>query len=203
MARVETPSIQPTWRTASLWRRALAKFLDLSFFFVVCYYPLELAIQASFRTKNIGPLAAMFLLYPLLQALFTWKWQASVGKRLLSISVVSLDGRRLDWVDALQRQVLPLAFVLLLCLSLSEMLPLMPPYPEGNPSPEIIQAWVDQVQSISTTSTSKWLEYQQFSGFLFMGSLVLGMVRPDHRTLQDIWSKTMVVEPRRGFSQVV
>ncbi|MBK8801752.1 MAG: RDD family protein [Fibrobacteres bacterium] len=200
---METPSIQPTWRTASLWRRASAKILDLLFFVVVFYYPLELAIQATFRNKNIGPLAAMFLLYPILQAVFTWKWQASVGKRLLSISVVSLDNRRLDWVDALQRQVLPLAIVILLCLRYAELLPLIPPFPVGDPTPEEVQALWDKFQTISMTEPSRWLDLQQFSGLLFLGSLVLGIVRPDRRTLQDIWSGTMVVEPRRGFSQVV
>ncbi len=202
MPCVETPSIQPTWRTASLGRRLLAKFLDLLFYFLVFYYPMELAIQATFRTKNIGPLAAMFLLYPVLQALFTWKWQGSVGKRLLSISVVPLEERRMDWVDAFQRQVLPLAFVILFSLGLSELLPQMPPYPTGEPTPEVIQAWVDQVQAVSTGTTSRWQEYQQFCGFLLMGSLALGLFRPDHRTLQDLWSGTIVVEQRRASPHV-
>lgn len=204
LPRVETPSIQPTWRTAALWRRSAAKFLDVLFFVVLCCLPpIGMAFQATFHTKNIGPLAVVFLLYPVMQALTTWKWQASIGKRIMSISVVSLDGRRLDWVDAFQRQVLPMAFLILFCLWLSEMLPLMPPYPPGNPSPEDIQAWVDKLQSVSIASTSKWLEYQQFSWMLLFGSLILGLIRPDHRTLQDIWSGTIVVEPRKAAARVV
>lgn len=177
-------------------KRLAAKAIDLALYAAAAMPLFQWVFVRTLEWRNIAPVAAILLCYPLLQAISTRRWQSTIGKRLLSLRIVDIEGRRIGWVQAFERQAVPLAMVTLWCLHFSQLLPGAPAYPGADPTPDQAKAFSDAFMEMAKTAPSSWADFLQLAIVLFLGSLTLGLIRPDHRTLQDLWSGTVVVEPQ-------
>lgn len=172
------------WRPAELWRRILAKVLDGVFFLVLLSPVVDYGVRSSFRWHNIGPFALVTLLFPLLEIVLTKVFQGTPGKRMLGMRVLRLDARPPDWIDSIQRQLLILVLLLVQSLQVASILPNLP-------SEFDLQALSQAIQD----SPSGWAVASDFATVFLLASSALVLVRPDHRSLQDIWAHTVVVRP--------
>jgi uncharacterized RDD family membrane protein YckC len=171
------------WRTAELWRRLAAKGVDiiLSIFLL----PLvSLGIQMAFSWHNIGPFALGVLLLPAVEIVLTKTFLGTPGKRLLGLRVLRLDSSPPTWHDCIQRQILWLVLVVTMSLQIGSVLP-------GMPSEFDQIALTKAIQD----APSNWALVSDFASAFLLASSLLVVFRPDHRSLQDIWAKTVVVRP--------
>ncbi|HXP91496.1 MAG TPA: RDD family protein [Fibrobacteria bacterium] len=171
------------WRPAELWRRLVAKGIDALLF--VFLLPLTgLGIQAAFYLHNIGPFALGLALFPVLEIVLVKFHQGTPGKRMLGLRVLRVDTKALSWQDSIQREILLLVLVVTLSLQIGSVLPALP----GD---------IDQMalaQALQNTP-SNWAIVSDFTSALLLGSFLLVLFRPDHRSLPDIWAGTVVVRP--------
>jgi uncharacterized RDD family membrane protein YckC len=170
-------------RPAELWRRLVAKGVDI--LLSVLLLPLMgLGIQMAFYWHNIGPFAVGVLLLPAVNIILTKTFLGTPGKRLLGLRVVRLDARALTWQDCIQRQILWLILFVAMSLQIGAVLPGM-------------RSELDQVALTKAIqeAPSNWSMVSDFASAFLLASGLLVLFRPDHRSLQDIWAKTVVVRP--------
>ena len=172
-----------TWRPAELWRRLAAKGIDALLF--VFLLPLTgLGVQAAFYLHNIGPFALGIALFPILEIVLVKFQQGTPGKRILGLRVLRVDTKPLSWQDSIQREILLLVLVVTLSLQIGSVLPTLP----GD---------IDQMALAQAlqNAPSNWAIVSDFTSALLLGSTLLVLFRPDHRSLPDIWAGTVVVRP--------
>jgi len=94
--RILTPETKASlyWTKAPNYKRIFAFFLDLFFMF---------PIQKIFR--NIHPILPVFVIAFYFIILESSKWQGTIGKRVLGLKVENLDGRRINFSEAIIRYI--------------------------------------------------------------------------------------------------
>jgi uncharacterized RDD family membrane protein YckC len=172
-----------TWRPAELWRRLLAKGIDVLLFLFLL--PLTgLGIQAAFYFHNIGPFALGISLFPILEIVLVKFQQGTPGKRMLGLRVLRVDTLPLSWQDSIQREILLLVLTVTVSLQIGSVLPGLP-------------GTIDQMALATAlqNAPSNWAIVSDFASALLLASCLLVVFRPDHRSLPDIWAGTVVVRP--------
>jgi len=172
-----------TWRPAELWRRLLAKGIDVLLFLFLL--PLTgLGIQAAFYFHNIGPFALGISLFPILEIVLVKFQQGTPGKRMLGLRVLRVDTLPLSWQDSIQREILLLVLTVTVSLQIGSVLPGLP-------------GTIDQMALATAlqNAPSNWAIASDFASALLLASCLLVVFRPDHRSLPDIWAGTVVVRP--------
>lgn len=182
IAAVSEP-ILTQWRTAELWRRVVAKVVDILFF--ALFLPLMgLGVQMAFYWHNVGPFAAGVLIIPAAEIALTKAFRGTPGKRLLGLLVLRADGNAPTWSDCVQRRILWLVLLVSMALQIGPILPSMPG--------EFDQAALTKAIQ---DAPSNWAMLTDFATAFLLASALLVLFRPDHRSLQDIWARTVVVRP--------
>ena len=183
MLPVNDPTTIQAWTPGEPWRRLLATLADL-FFAIPFSFLAGLAIEQSLLARNSAPLVAVAVLWWAVSLSLIVRFQGSPGKRLLGLRILRLDGKGPGWIDAVNRQILYIAFLGASLLNLGTVLPTVPP----GTTPEKLVALVSE-------NPSSWAWAGDAGLALLWASCLLILMRPDRRALYDLWSGTVVVRP--------
>lgn len=177
-------SIQP-WTPGEPWRRLLATIADQVFFFPIALLSAP-ATETAIRWQSAAPLLGVAILWTWATLWMIVRFQGTPGKRLLGLRIFRVDGSRVGWLDAINRQLLYIglwAFVILhQAVSLSNVAP-----------DATAEAYL---QALAQNPTS-WAWVGDAGLALLWASIMLVLMRADRRSLYDLWSGTVVVRPAR------
>jgi uncharacterized RDD family membrane protein YckC len=173
------------WIPGEPWRRLLATLADLLFFLPIAMMAVP-AMELAIKWQNSAPLALVNVGWWVVGLYLIVRFQGTPGKRLLGLRIVRTDGRRAGWLDAINRQIL---FIGLSGLSLMEQGRVLASAPSGT----TLEGFLDLL-----TENPGNLAWLGDAGLAFLwASCLLILMRPDRRSLYDLWSGTVVVRAVR------
>ena len=174
------------FRPSPIWRRILAQVVDV-LVYLPFYMGMGFGAELGATWGNPLPFAIAVALFAPVSVGFLALRGATPGKKLLGLRVLAIDGRRLGWRQAWNRQALFVAVLLLSVLEEGAAMGRLGPGAD-------IQAVIED----AALNLSAWGWVAQFAASLVWASVLLVLIRPDRRGLHDLWGGTIVVyEPKR------
>jgi uncharacterized RDD family membrane protein YckC len=173
------------WIPGEPWRRLLATIADLLFFLPLAMMAVP-ATELSIQWQNSAPLAMVSVGWWFLGLCLIVRFQGTPGKRLFGLRIVRTDGRRAGWLDAINRQIL---FIGLSGLSLMQQGHVLATAPANT----TLEGFLD----LLTENPGSYAWVGDAGLALLWASCLLILMRPDRRSLYDLWSGTVVVRPAR------
>jgi uncharacterized RDD family membrane protein YckC len=178
---VNDATTMQAWVPGEPWRRILASLVDS-----LCYLPMAIALvpatEIALKWQSTAPIVATSVLWWFLNLWLILRIQGSPGKRLLGLRIMRIDGAKLGWLDAINRQIL------YICLSgflIHQQGVILADLPPGT----TLESYVKLTPQGS--SSMFWVVDAGLA--LLWASCLLIMLRPDRRALYDLWSGTVVV----------
>jgi len=144
------------------------------------------ATELSIQWQNSAPLALVSVGWWMVGLYLIVRFQGTPGKRLLGLRILRTDGRRAGWLDAINRQIL---FIGLSALSLMQQGRVL----ASAPSNTTLEGFLD----LLTENPGSFAWVGDAGLALLWASCLLILMRPDRRSLYDLWSGTVVVRPVR------
>lgn len=173
------------WTPGEPWRRLLATFADILFFLPIAMMAVP-ATELSIQWQNSAPLALVSVSWWMVGLYLIVRFQGTPGKRLLGLRIVRTDGRRAGWLDAINRQIL---FIGLSGLSLMQQGRVLASVPSNTT--------LEGFLSLLTENPGNMAWVGDAGLALLWASCLLILMRPDRRSLYDLWSGTVVVRSVR------
>lgn len=173
------------WTPGEPWRRLLATIADQVFFLPIAVLGAP-ATETSIRWQSAAPLLGVAILWTWSTLWMIVRFQGTPGKRLLGLRIFRVDGTRIGWLDAINRQLLYIGLWAFVILHQSASL--------SNVAPD---ATVETyIQALAQNPTS-WAWVGDAGLALLWASIMLVLMRSDRRALYELWSGTVVVRPAR------
>jgi len=171
------------WVPGEPWRRLLATLLDLVIFLPMAIL-VFLATDLSIQWQNPAPMTVANVSWWFATLYLIVRFQGTPGKRLMGLRIFRTDGRRPEWMDAINRQIL---FIGLSSFSVLQQGALLSYIPPGTT--------LDAYPKLLAEHPTSWAWVGDAGLALLWASCLLVMMRPDRRALYDLWSGTVVVRP--------
>lgn len=181
---IETPN--RNWTPGEPWRRLLATLADQVIFSPLAVF-LVPVLETAIRWQSPAPLFGLSVVWTWATLWMIVQFQGTPGKRLLGLRIVRLDGARLGWLDAINRQLLYIVLQALAILQHSTALSVAAP-------DSTLEAYLERIASQDPGS---WAWAGNIGLAVLWGSMMLILLRPDRRAIYDLWSGTAVVRQAR------
>lgn len=174
------------WTPGEPWRRLLATIADQVFFSPLALLLIPV-LETAIRWQSPAPLFGIAIVWTWATLWMTVQFQGTPGKRLMGLRILRIDGTRVGWLDAINRQLLYIVLQALAILQHAAALP-------GAAPDSTLESYMERIASQNPGS---WALAGNVGLAVLWGSMMLILLRPDRRAIYDLWSGTVVVRPAR------
>ena len=174
------------WTPGEPWRRLLATLADQVFFSPLALLLIPV-LETAIRWQSPAPLFGIAIFWTWMTLWLIVRFQGTPGKRLMGLRILRVDGTRVGWLDAINRQLLYIVLQALAVLQHAVVLP-------GAAPDSTLESYLERIASQNPGS---WALAGNVGLAVLWGSMMLILLRPDRRAIYDLWSGTVVVRQAR------
>ncbi len=175
-----------TWTPGEPWRRLLATILDQVIFSPLAVFLVPI-LETSIRWQSPAPLFGLSIAWTWATLWMIVRFQGTPGKRLMGLRILRVDGTRVGWLDAINRQLLYIVLQALAILQHATVL-------TGVSPDSTLESYLG---SIASQNPGSWAWADNVGLAVLWGSMMLILLRPDRRAIYDLWSGTVVLRRAR------
>lgn len=176
---------------ATFWQRFAAMWIDVFVFLPLGFLQIWLdSLSKTMAIILVVPMTAAYLAYVIYGH---GRFGKTVGKHVMGIRVVRVDGERIGWREAWLRSSVDLVFALLGSIGM-----LMALTSISDPSYYEVE-WVQRAQNIQALQP-EWLSWTQTASTIWVWSeIVVMLFNERRRALHDFIAGTVVVSERASI----